>query len=104
MDLAAPGPTIRGLFAVLVAVPALALVLTRLLDLPRLAAIGVVLMAISPGAPVALRRTLDAGGHRAFASSLQICYDFASSVRDAAAPATPSNSSRTLTAETRRPK
>jgi hypothetical protein len=63
---------VRGLFAVLIAVPALALALTRLLELPRLAAIGVVLMSISPGAPVALRRSLGAGGHRAFAPSLQI--------------------------------
>jgi BASS family bile acid:Na+ symporter len=63
---------VRGLFSVLIAVPALALVVTRLLDLPRAAAIGVVLMAISPGAPVALRRSLGAGGHRAFAPSLQI--------------------------------
>jgi BASS family bile acid:Na+ symporter len=67
-----PGPMVRGLFSVLIAVPALALVVTRLLDLPRAAAIGVVLMAISPGAPVALRRSLGAGGHRAFAPSLQI--------------------------------
>ena len=67
-----PGPMVRGLFSVLIAVPALALVVTRLLDLPRQAAIGVVLMAISPGAPVALRRSLGAGGHRAFAPSLQI--------------------------------
>jgi len=68
-----PEPMVRGLFSVLVAVPVLALVITRLLDLPRLAEIGIVLMAISPGAPVALRRSLAAGGHRAFAPSLQIC-------------------------------
>jgi BASS family bile acid:Na+ symporter len=67
-----PGPMVRGLFSVLIAVPALALVVTRLLDLPRLAAIGVVLMSIAPGAPVSLRRSLGAGGHRAFAPSLQI--------------------------------
>jgi predicted Na+-dependent transporter len=30
------------------------------------------LMAIAPGAPVALRRALDAGGHRSFAPALQI--------------------------------
>ena len=29
-------------------------------------------MAISPGAPVALRRSLGAGGHRSFAPALQI--------------------------------
>ena len=70
--LAHPGLVVRGLFAVLVAVPAIALIVTRALDLPRLAAIGIVLMAISPGAPVALRRSLEAGGHRAFAPALQI--------------------------------
>lgn len=67
-----PGPMLRGVFSVLVAVPVIALAITRLLDLPRLAAIGIVLMAISPGAPVALRRSLGAGGHQAFAPSLEI--------------------------------
>ncbi len=38
----------------------------------RAAEVGIVLMAISPGAPVALRRSLDAGGHRSFAPTLQI--------------------------------
>ena len=42
------------------------------LALPRAAQLGIVLMAIAPGAPVALRRSLDAGGHRAFAPVLQI--------------------------------
>jgi BASS family bile acid:Na+ symporter len=67
-----PGPMARGLFAVLVAVPALALVITRSLGLLRFAEVGIVLMAISPGAPVALERALAAGAHRAFAPSLQI--------------------------------
>jgi len=67
-----PALLLKGLFAVLVAVPALALVLTRAFDLPRAAEVGIVLMAISPGAPVALRRSLGAGGHRAFAPALQI--------------------------------
>ena len=56
----------------LVAVPALAWVVARALDLPRPVQIGIVLMAISPGAPVALRRSLGAGGHRSFAPALQI--------------------------------
>ncbi|HVP89284.1 MAG TPA: bile acid:sodium symporter [Casimicrobiaceae bacterium] len=68
-----PGLMARGLFSVLVAVPAVALLVTRFLDLPRFVEIGLVLMAISPGAPIALRRSLGAGGHRAFAPSLQIC-------------------------------
>jgi bile acid:Na+ symporter, BASS family len=50
----------------------IALVVTRALDLPRLAEVGIVLMAISPGAPVALRRSLGAGGHRSLAPALQI--------------------------------
>lgn len=68
-----PGPMLRGLFAVLVAVPALALVIVRALHLPLPVQAGILLMAISPGAPVALRRSLAAGGHGAFAPSLQIC-------------------------------
>ena len=68
-----PGLMARGLFSVLVAVPAVALLVTRFLDLPWFVEIGLVLMAISPGAPIALRRSLGAGGHRAFAPSLQIC-------------------------------
>jgi len=63
---------LKALFAVLIAVPALALVVTRAMELPRPAEVGIVLMAISPGAPVALRRSLGAGGHRSFAPALQI--------------------------------
>lgn len=68
-----PGPMLRGLFSVLIAVPALALAVSRGFDFPRWVQIGIVLMAIAPGAPVALRRSLAAGGHHAFAPSLQIC-------------------------------
>ena len=67
-----PAQLLKGLFCVLIAVPVIALVVTRALDLPRLAEDGIVLMAISPGAPVALRRSLGAGGHRSFAPALQI--------------------------------
>lgn len=67
-----PGLMARALFAVLVTVPALAIAIARALDLPRAAEIGIVLMAISPGAPVALRRSLGAGAHRSFAPALQI--------------------------------
>jgi BASS family bile acid:Na+ symporter len=67
-----PGPLARGLLAVVVAVPLVALAVVRLFELPRLTEIGIVLMAISPGAPVALRRSLQAGGHQAFAPSLQL--------------------------------
>ena len=67
-----PGRLARALFAVLVAVPALAWLVCRAFDLPRAAEVGILLMAISPGAPVALRRSLDAGGHRGFAPALQV--------------------------------
>jgi bile acid:Na+ symporter, BASS family len=66
------GLLLKGLFAVLVAVPALAWVVVRAFDLPRPAEIGIILMAVAPGAPVALRRSLGAGGHRSFAPALQI--------------------------------
>jgi bile acid:Na+ symporter, BASS family len=62
----------RALFSVLVAVPAIAWIVARAFDVPRSAEIGIMLMAIAPGAPVALRRTLDAGGHAAFAQTLHI--------------------------------
>jgi predicted Na+-dependent transporter len=67
-----PGPLLKSLFAVLVAVPALALLVVRAVDLARPVEVGIVLMAIAPGAPVALRRSLDAGGERGFAPALQI--------------------------------
>lgn len=67
-----PGLLARGVFSVLVAVPALALLITGLFDLPRHARIGIVLMAIAPGAPISLRRSLTAGGHRVFAPALQL--------------------------------
>jgi bile acid:Na+ symporter, BASS family len=67
-----PGQILKGLFSVLVAVPALAWTVARMFDLPRSAEVGIMLMAISPGAPVALRRSLGAGGDRSFAPALQI--------------------------------
>jgi len=67
-----PGLLLKGLFSVLIAVPALAWLVARTFDLPWAAEIGIMLMAIAPGAPVALRRSLGAGGHRSFAPALQI--------------------------------
>ena len=63
---------LKALFAVLVAVPAIAIVAAQALDLERHVEIGIVLMALSPGAPVALRRSLDAGAQASFAPALQI--------------------------------
>ncbi len=48
-----PALTLKALFSVLVAVPVIALVVSRTLGLPRAAEVGIVLMAIAPGAPVA---------------------------------------------------
>ena len=63
---------IRALFVVLVLVPAVAWASCLALDLPRAVAVGIMLMAIAPGAPIALQRSLSAGGHHAFAPGLQI--------------------------------
>ena len=53
------------IFAVVVPIPALAVLVVKVFALTGPVAAGIVLMAISPGAPVALRRALDAGGDRA---------------------------------------
>src|SRR5262245_6130259 len=60
------------LFAVVVPVPALAVLFVMVLGLKGPVAAGIVLMAISPGAPVALRRAIDAGGHPEFAPALHL--------------------------------
>jgi predicted Na+-dependent transporter len=60
------------LFAVVVPVPAMALLLVKLSGLKGAVAAGILLMAISPGAPVALRRAIEAGGHSAFAPALHL--------------------------------
>ena len=60
------------IFAVLVPVPALAVLALMALSIKGPVAVGLILMAISPGAPIALRRALDAGGHREFAPALHL--------------------------------
>jgi len=67
-----PGLVARSLFSVFVVVPIVAMVTTHLFDLPLVAQLGVVLMAISPGAPVALRRSIMAGSRASFAAALQL--------------------------------
>jgi BASS family bile acid:Na+ symporter len=59
-------------FAVVVPVPALAVLAVKAFALKGPVAAGIVLMVISPGAPVALRRALDAGGNREFAPALHL--------------------------------
>jgi BASS family bile acid:Na+ symporter len=59
-------------FAVVVPVPVVAVLALKAFALKGPVAVGIILMAISPGAPVALRRALDAGGNRAFAPALHL--------------------------------
>ncbi|MCC7039339.1 MAG: bile acid:sodium symporter [Burkholderiales bacterium] len=67
-----PALMARALFAVLIAAPAIVWAIAETFELPRSAQIGMMLIAIAPGAPVALRNSMSAGGHRAFAPALQI--------------------------------
>ena len=67
-----PALVVRSLLCVVVIVPIIAVVIGRAIGLSREAQVGVALMAISPGAPIALRRSIDAGGHHSFAAVLQL--------------------------------
>jgi predicted Na+-dependent transporter len=67
-----PALVVKALFSVLICVPCIVWIVARVFELPRAVEIGMMLMAIAPGAPVALRRSLGAGGHRSFAPALQI--------------------------------
>ena len=60
------------LFAVFIPVPATAVLIVKLFGIKGVVAAGILLMAISPGAPVALRRAIEAGGHAAFAPVLHL--------------------------------
>ena len=60
------------LFAVIVPVPALAVIVVKSFGLRGAVAAGIVLMAISPGAPVALRRAIQAGAGMGFAPTLHL--------------------------------
>lgn len=60
------------LFGTLIPVPLIAVLAVKLLGITGVAAAGIVLMAVSPGAPVAMRRALEAGGHSAFAPALHL--------------------------------
>ncbi|HUL56429.1 MAG TPA: bile acid:sodium symporter [Usitatibacter sp.] len=67
-----PSLMLRGIFCSVVAVPVAVIVVARAFEIPRYAEIGMVLMAICPGAPLALRRALGAGGDATFALTLQV--------------------------------
>ena len=70
--LRSPALLIRGLINVLVIVPAIGFATTFAFGLTLPEQVGVVMMAIAPGAPLALRRALASGGHAGFAPALQI--------------------------------
>ena len=63
---------IAVIFAVVVPIPAIAVLIVKLVHPGPAISAGIILMAISPGAPVALRRALDAGGDRRFAPALHL--------------------------------
>ena len=67
-----PGLMLRGVFCNVVAFPVIALAVARVFDLPVAAEVGMMIMAVSPGAPIALRRSLRAGGDAGFAIALQV--------------------------------
>jgi len=66
------GVMAAALFAALFPVPVSALLCVMLLGIKGVAAAGILLMAISPGAPVALRRAIEAGRHSELAPPLHV--------------------------------
>src|SRR6185312_14858471 len=63
---------LRGIFSVLVVVPVIGIAASFAFGLSLAEKVGVALMVIAPGAPLALRRTLASGGDAGFAATLQI--------------------------------
>lgn len=59
-------------FAAVVPLPLLAVAAVSWLDLDRPVALGILLMSIAPGAPVALRRAIEAGSPPQFAPTLHL--------------------------------
>jgi BASS family bile acid:Na+ symporter len=70
--LLSPSLLIRGLVSVLVIVPIVGIATTIAFRLTTAEQVGVTLMVIAPGAPLALRRALHSGGDASFAPTLQI--------------------------------
>jgi BASS family bile acid:Na+ symporter len=67
-----PAALLRGLASVLVVVPAIGIAAGFALNLTLAEQVGITLMAIAPGAPLALRRALSSGGDAGFAPTLQV--------------------------------
>ena len=70
--LRSPSLLVRGLVSVLVIVPTIGFATTIAFGLALPEQVGVVLMAIAPGAPLALRGALASGADEGFAPTLQI--------------------------------
>ena len=66
------GVLVSVILAVVIVVPVLAVLGLLVFGVRGPVAVGIVLMTISPGAPVALRRAIDAGGDRGFAPALHL--------------------------------
>jgi predicted Na+-dependent transporter len=60
------------LFGTVVPVPLVALLAVKLFGITGAVAAGILLMAICPGAPVSMRRAIDAGGSTTFAPALHL--------------------------------
>jgi BASS family bile acid:Na+ symporter len=67
-----PELLVRSLLAMYVAVPAAAIVLVRLLHLPRETSVAILVLAVAAGAPLVPRRLLDAGGDPPYVLSLAV--------------------------------
>ena len=70
--LRSPSLLFRGLISVLVIVPVIGFATTSAFSLTLPEQVGIILMVIAPGAPLALRRALASGGDAGFAPTLQI--------------------------------
>ena len=66
------GLVARCLLVALIAVPLVAIALGELLGLSRATFAGLLLVGVSPGAPMALRQSHDSGGQVSFAMVLQV--------------------------------
>ena len=67
-----PGLLLRSLLSVLVIVPLAAFVLVATLPVPREVALGIVLLAAAPGAPLTTRRSQMAGADDGYVTALQL--------------------------------
>jgi predicted Na+-dependent transporter len=63
---------LRGILTAIVVVPAIGIVASFAAGLSLPEKVGIVLIAVAPGAPLALRRALGSGAHAGFAPTLQI--------------------------------